>query len=78
MIGFGHQRTVRRPFYSITGTKIGYLVSGPDGEWWVSVNGKRIGRIKQFKRPTRFKDVDTYLNSSHLIGAAEVWAELGE
>lgn len=51
MIGFRDQSTIRRPIYSATGIKLGYLVSGPDGEWWTTVKGKRIGRIKQFRRP---------------------------
>lgn len=72
MIGFGHQRVTRRPVYSDMGTKLGYIVSGPDGEWWTSVAGKRIGRIKKI-RPTRAKEINTSVSGSMTAGGEETW-----
>lgn len=72
MIGFGAQDVVRRPIYSTTGIKLGYLVSGPDGEWWVSLKGRRIGRIKQFKRPSSPKEISTSVGSTTYIGWSEI------
>jgi hypothetical protein len=65
MIGFGDQSVVRRPIYSSTGAKLGYLVSGPDGEWWVSLKGRRIGRIKQF-RVKKLPDIDTSASGTYI------------
>jgi hypothetical protein len=72
MIGFGQQKVMRRPVYSDMGTKLGYIVSGPDGEWWTSVGGRRIGRIKKI-RPTRAKDISTCVSGSATISADETW-----
>jgi hypothetical protein len=71
MIGFREQDVVRRPIYSATGTKLGYLVSGPDGEWWVSLKGRRIGRIKQFK-VKRLPDGVTSACAGTYIGWSEI------
>lgn len=76
MIGFGHQSVIRRPIYSTTGTKLGYLVSGPDGEWWTTVSGRRIGRIKQF-RPAQPKAIDTSLSGTY-IDAANINGDIDE
>jgi hypothetical protein len=56
---------MRRPIYSATGAKLGYLVSGPDGEWWTSLKGRRIGRIKKFK-PVTPKEVSASLSGTYI------------
>lgn len=70
MIGYGDQSVVRRPIYSVTGAKIGYFVSGPDGEWWTSLKGRRIGRIKKIK-PVTPKEISTQLGSTTWISWSE-------
>ena len=70
MIGFRDQDVVRRPIYSSTGAKLGYLVSGPDGEWWVSLKGRRIGRIKQFRVP-KVNSVGAHASGTY-IGVNEI------
>jgi hypothetical protein len=65
VIGFRDQDVVRRPIYSTTGVKLGYLVSGPDGEWWTSVKGRRIGRIKQFRAP-KLPDVSASASGTYI------------
>ena len=65
MIGYREQDVVRRPIYSTTGAKLGYLVSGPDGEWWTSLKGRRIGRIKCF-RVKKLPDVNATLSGTYI------------
>jgi hypothetical protein len=65
VIGYRDQDVVRRPIYSATGIKLGYLVSGPDGEWWTSLKGRRIGRIKQFRAP-KLPDVSASASGSYI------------
>lgn len=50
MIGFiDHQGPVRRPIYSVTGQKLCYLVSGPDGEWIQGLDGRNRARITKWQ-----------------------------
>jgi hypothetical protein len=45
MIGFRPPKTLRRPIYSVTGQKLCYLVSGPDGEWIYTLAGRKYAKI---------------------------------
>lgn len=47
MIGFISQSTQRRPVYSVTGQKLCYLESGPDGEIVYTLEGKKLARLTQ-------------------------------
>lgn len=67
MIGFGSQNVVRRPIYSATGIKLGYI----EGEWWTSVDGRKIARITASKEPI-LAEVDTSLNGGSYITRAEI------
>ena len=72
MIGFREQSVVRRPIYSTTGSKLGYLVSDPGGDWWISLNGRRIARIKHFRRPAIPKEISTSLAGTVYVTVAEI------
>lgn len=70
MIGFREQAVIRRPIYSTTGAKLGYLVSGPDGEWWTGLNDEKLWRIKRFKSG----EVDKHISGCHYI----TWSEIND
>ena len=64
MIGFRDQDVVRRPIYSTTGVKLGYI----EGDWWTSLDGKKLWRIKRLKSG----DVDKHISGGHYITWSEV------
>jgi hypothetical protein len=66
VIGYRDQDVVRRPIYSATGAKLGYL----DGDWWVTLDGVRIFRIKRFKSG----EVDKHISGGHYI----TWSEIND
>jgi hypothetical protein len=79
MIGFLPQRSVRRPVYSVTGQKLCYLVSGPDGEWVYSVAGRKYAKITAHHKAWIAKiDATQSATSQLMIGVAEIWDAMGE
>ncbi|HVJ09791.1 MAG TPA: hypothetical protein VM554_15545 [Acidisarcina sp.] len=45
MIGFGVQRVVRRPIYSVTGQKLCYYIDGPRGIELLTLRGKKYAKL---------------------------------
>ena len=50
MIGFRPPSTNRRPIYSITGEKLCYLVSGPDGDYATDLEGNKLAKVSGWQR----------------------------
>ena len=50
VIGFRQQTQHRRPVYSITGQKLCYVMSGPDGDAFYDEAGRKMAKVTKWKQ----------------------------
>ena len=75
MIGFRPPSTTRRPVYSVTGEKLCYLVSGPDGEYATDLEGRKLAKVAGWKRDIGKLDATQVAASGLLVSPGEQWEQ---